>query len=309
MSTSNMLTDHKPHALSSLARCRNCRTGPAAAAGASAVPLEPSSVWDGSIFDVAQRLESAEGFGPPLANGGAPTGAARSAGVSFAPLQTATSTPQAQRQGSGAAPPLRSALRRPQNSVDIGVRTTAGDADVAASPDASRERLTTEDGNALEPQPLLQGRRGSPRRAEAAGMRQRGSSYDTSPSSSGSGGADAAEVDSQEDVLEALPHRFVSELLPSTARGPASADAAAAVGSLHADADAEAGHEAALPVQPDSPSAQRLALRRRTSDLIQLSDTGEPRRNSSAAVAADDASLTQRAEAHYKECGCAAYAF
>jgi hypothetical protein len=268
-------------------------------------------VWDGSIFDVAQRLESAEGFGPPLANGGAMPGPARSAGVSFAPLQTATSTPQAQRQGSSGAPPLRSALRRPQISEAIGGRTTNRDTDLAAPPDASRERLTTEDGNALEPQPLLQGRRGSPRRAVPPGTRQRGSSYDTSPSSSGSGGADAPEVDSQEDVLEALPHRFVSELLPSTARAPASAAAAAEADPLHADADAdaEAGHEAAPPVQSDGPSAQRLALRRRTSDLIQLSDTGEPRRDSGAAAAVDDVSLTQRAEAHYKECGCAAYAF
>lgn len=268
-------------------------------------------MWDGSIFDVAQRLESAEGFGPPLANG-AVQSVAKGTGVSFAPLQTATSTPQAQRQGSGAAPPLRSALRRPQNSGASGGGTTNGGADVAAPPpDASRERLTTEDGNALEPQPLLQGRRGSPKRAAPAGMRPRGSSYDTSPSSSGSGGGDAAAVDSQEDsqedVLQGMPRRFVSELLPSTARAPASADAAAAVGSLHADAGAEGGNDAALPVQPDGPSAQRLALRRRTSDLIQLSDTGEPRGDSSAA-AADDASLTQRAEAHYKECDCEASA-
>lgn len=281
-------------------RAAPCRDSSAAAAAAglqSGGGAVDSAVWDGSIFSVAERLEPGEGFGPPAVSSGAAQPLnTKATGVSFgaqpasavAAARLESLMPQPQQDGSPTPGRLRSALRQPQRHFEI--TPVLDDGEFAMPPDASRERLTTEDGNGMEPQPLLAGQHGSPKRG-LPGMRQRGSSYETSPSASGS----------DEDGAGQLPARFVSELRPSTASAASAAAAGRSPGGAAAD-DLAAGAddvEAGLALQRDDAFSGQRVRGRRESDLSQLLDTGE--QQPAADVAAGDSSVAARAEAHYKE--------
>lgn len=261
---------------------------------ADGIAVASGAVWDGSIFSVEEPLESGDGFGPPAVDvSAAQPSHARATGVSFAALPAspasslASAQPQQLQQGNDAAGRRPSALRQsgPGASKEIASlsRRQAGswDAEDFAEPlDRGRERLTTEDGNALEPQPLLSEQGGSPKRM-LPGMRQRGSSYETSPSATSSSGDEA------EPQLQA---RFVSELRPSTA------SAAGARAAAQSPSRAEDGNGAGLPRLPASTGSEQ---RRRESDLIRWSEAGES--PAAAFAAEDDRSLSERAAAHYKE--------
>jgi len=275
-----------------------------------------AAVWDGSFFSVPMRLESADGFEPPAAATARSTNA-KITGVSFAaPPASGASfamrqpSPPAQQEGSKPPGRRRSALRLPASGKSAGeiqprgVLSTADGGgqleEFQSPPDPSRQRLTTEDGAALEPQPLLAGQGGSPKRL-AEGGRQRGSSYDSSPS-----GSDADGGDFYGEAEPGPPARFVSQLLPQ-AHGAASFQAAAGGGggiapSAFASASRRQDSGGSSRLQRGTPSVgPRAGSGRRESDLIRFSDAGEVQpggRDSTAAAS----SPAVHAAAQQQEC-------